>query len=164
MEFIVAVNEDWAIGHDGGMLYHLPEDLSFFKKTTSGHIILMGRKTFESLPKRPLPNRVNVILTTNLDYEAEGALVIHDIEELMPISHAHPDKKVFVIGGGSIYRQLLDSCSGGYVTVIHAKTEKVDTWFPNLDELPEWQSEKDLINGHDNGLDYTIKRYLRKEQ
>ncbi len=164
MEFIVAVNDDWAIGHDGGMLHHLPEDLAFFKRTTSGHIVLMGRKTFESLPNGSLPNRVNVILTGNPGYEAKDAQIIHDIAELTPISKAHPEKMVFVIGGGSIYRQLLERCDGGYVTVIHAQAENADTWFPNLDEQPEWQKEKDVISGHDNGFDYTIKRYVRKKQ
>lgn len=161
MEFIVAVNDDWAIGYDGKMLHHLPEDLAFFKKTTSGHIVFMGRKTFESLPGGALPNRVNVVLTDNKDYVAAGAHVIHDLNELAPIVDSYPDKKIFVMGGGDVYRQLLDHCSAGYVTMIHAHAEKADTWFPDLDALPEWQVSDILMNGHDNGFDYTIKRYER---
>ncbi len=161
MEFIVAVDKNWAIGKNGGMLYHLPEDLRFFKETTMGHVLLMGRKTFESLPGGALSHRVNVVLTTNLNYQAPDAQVIHHLDELDAVMAGHPDKKLFLIGGGRLYHDLLDRCESGYVTKVDAVTTNADTYFPNLDVQDDFAPPAIIKKGVSNGFAYTICRYHR---
>lgn len=161
MEFIVAVDARWGIGQAGGMLYHLPKDLAFFKRTTLGQIILMGRRTFESLPKGALPDRINVVLTGNRDYEAPGAIVIHDLAELEPIAAAHPERRVLLCGGGRLYHDLLDRCEGGYLTRLGVSRE-ADTHFPDLDRRPDWVAVERLEHGLDGDIPYEIIRYERR--
>lgn len=146
MEFIVAVDKNWGIGRDGGMLDHLPKDLAFFKETTTGHVVVMGRKTLESFPGgRPLPKRVNIVLTTQKDYTApDGVLCVHSLAELTQVLSALEREDVFLIGGGSLYARLLPACSGGYVTHIGHAYEDVQVFFPNLDEQAVWQCERTL--------------------
>lgn len=162
MDFIVAVDAQWGIGRNGTMLFHLPKDLAFFKRTTEGHIILMGRKTFESLPKGALPHRVNVVLTRQSDYEAPGAQVIQGLEELEAIEAFYPDKKVFLCGGGELYRHLLERCDGGFMTRLGKAAAAADTYFPNLDILPNWEKADCLESGVDGEIPYEIFRYERR--
>lgn len=133
---IVAVNNDWGIGYNGDLLEHIPEDLKYFKTLTTGHIIVMGSKTWDSLPKKPLPDRLNIVITHNERHFDEMTAFI-DLNEAM-IRLKTADDECFIIGGGSIYKQLLPLCDRVYVTKIYKSHEQVDTYFPNLDESDEW--------------------------
>ena len=134
MNAIVAVDQAWAIGNKGALLFRIPEDLKRFKALTTGHPVILGRKTLETFPGgRPLPGRANLILSRNPAFSVEGATVYPDLPHLL----AEAPADSFVIGGESVYRALLDHCESVYVTKIHA-TATADTFFPDLDSDPNW--------------------------
>lgn len=164
MEFIVAVDKNWGIGKDGGMLDHLPKDLAFFKQKTSGHVIVMGRKTLESFPGgKPLPNRLNIVLTKQLDYQAgEDVVVVHTLPDLAQMLHELGRDDVFLLGGASLYARLKDVCSGGYVTHIDHAYEGAEKYFPNLAEDSRWELVEKLDHAEDQGkaLDFCYYRNL----
>lgn len=139
MNLIAAVDKNWAIGYQNKLLTSIPEDMKFFRQTTTGKVVVMGRKTLESFPgKKPLKNRTNIVLTKNPSYQAEGAIVVHNEDELREELKKYDSEDIFVIGGESIYRQLLDECGKAYITKIeYAYT--ADAYFPNLDEKEEWK-------------------------
>lgn len=139
MNLIAAVDKNWAIGYQNKLLTSIPEDMKFFRQTTTGKVVVMGRKTLESFPgKKPLKNRTNIVLTKNPSYQAEGAIVVHNEDELWEELKKYDSEDIFVIGGESIYRQLLDECDKAYITKIeYAYT--ADAYFPNLDEKEEWK-------------------------
>ena len=142
MKLIVNVDSNWAIGKDNKLLVNIPQDMKFFRETTTGKIVVMGRKTLESFPGgQPLKNRVNVVLTKEKGYRVKGATVVHNLEELLEELERYASEDIYVIGGDSVYRQLLPYCDMAYVTktnyIYHA-----DTYFPNLDEDPEWEMTK----------------------
>lgn len=151
MKFIVAVDANWGIGRDGGMLDHLPKDLAFFKEKTMGHVVVMGRKTLESFPGgRPLANRVNIVLTTRSDYTApKGAVCVHSLAELAEQLERLGREDVFLIGGGQVYQSLLPACNGGYVTHIDHAYDEVQVFFPNLDHNEEWQLTETIGTAED---------------
>lgn len=153
MKFIVAADDNWGIGRDGGMLDHLPKDLAFFKEKTSGHVVVMGRKTLESFPGgRPLPNRLNIVLTTQSDYTApEGVVLVHTLAELAAQLQRLARDDVFLIGGGSLYATLLPVCEGGYVTHIGHAYDGVEVYFPNLTENQDWQLAETIDTIYDGG-------------
>ena len=128
---IVAVDNQWAIGSKGNLLFRLKDDMKYFKEKTIGNVVVMGRKTFESFPKGALPDRINIVITRDESFTAEGVIVAHSIEQAMEIAHTY-DKEIFCIGGEQIYRQMLKYCNVAYVTMIMAKGEDVDAFFPNL--------------------------------
>jgi dihydrofolate reductase len=134
---IVAVNNDWGIGYNGDLLEHIPEDLKYFKALTTGHAVVMGSKTWDSLPKKPLPDRTNIIISHEGNLLLENGAIRLKLEDL-DLDYFETD--VFVIGGGSIYQQLLPFCDRVYVTKIYKSHEQIDTYFPNLDELDDWAS------------------------
>jgi dihydrofolate reductase len=134
---IVAVNNDWGIGYNGDLLEHIPEDLKYFKALTTGHAVVMGSKTWDSLPKKPLPDRTNIIISHAGNLLLENGAIRLKLEDLN-LDYFETD--VFIIGGGSIYQQLLPFCDRVYVTKIYKSHEQVDTYFPNLDELNGWAS------------------------
>ena len=139
MNCIVAVFNDWAIGYENKLLAKNPIDMKNFKEKTLGKVVVMGRKTLESFPRGlPLEGRVNIVLTTNLDYQVEGAVVVSSFAELDKELMKYSPEDVFVIGGESIYRQLLLRCEKAYVTRVE-NDFPADTWFPNLDKLEEWE-------------------------
>ena len=139
MNLIAAVDKNWAIGSQNKLLTSIPEDMKFFRQTTTGKVVVMGRKTLESFPgKKPLKNRTNIVLTKNPSYQAEGAIVVHNEDELRKELKKYDSEDIFVIGGESIYRHLLDECDKAYITKIeYAYT--ADAYFPNLDEKEEWK-------------------------
>lgn len=144
MKLIVAVAEDWGIGKDGKLLARNKEDMQFFRKTTSGHVVIMGRKTLEGFPDaNPLPNRDNIVITKDVSYQKEGAYIVHSIKEAVELANtiSAGEKEIFVIGGESIYRQMLELCKVAYVTKMY-KVYDADTYFPNLDAKAEWKLEK----------------------
>lgn len=142
---IVAVDNDWGIGYNGELLEVIPEDLKHFKELTTGNVVVMGRKTWDSLPNKPLPNRTNVIVSSQYIIEVLAGNGPPIVKCNMPkciYGLTHPaDRDIFIIGGGSIYKQLLPYCDQVYVTKIYKDHENIDTYFPNLDELPEWSGK-----------------------
>lgn len=159
MELIVAVYEDWGIGRDGTQPIALSADRKFFRETTRGCMVIAGRRTIEDLPgKKPLPGRINVALTRSGN-EMPGFTVCASPEEAMEL--AQTAQRAMVIGGGSIYRQMLPYCDTAYITKVHVTPES-DTWFPNLDEMEDWYLAETLQSGEENGIDYEMLLYKRK--
>ena len=159
MKLIAAADKNWSIGKDGGLLCHLPGDLKYFKEKTLGKTVVMGRKTLDSLPGgKPLPGRTNVVLTRDGNFHREGCIVIHSIEELLS---GWKSDDVMVIGGGSLYKELLPYCDTCYITRIDKEFE-ADTVMPDLDRRSEfemvWQSEVQC----EKGTQYRFTRYERK--
>ena len=159
MELIVAVYEDWGIGRDGTQPVALSADRKFFREMTKGAMVIVGRKTLADFPGgRPLPNRVNVVLTRNPD-PIEGVVTCHSPQEAVEL--AATVSKAMVIGGGSVYRQLLPHCTRAYVTKVGACPQS-DTFFPNLDKLPGWEVETVSEPVSDNGVTYRFVDYINK--
>ena len=159
MELIVAVYEDWGIGRDGTQPIALSADRKFFRETTRGAMVIAGRRTIEDFPgKKPLPGRVNVALTRS-GAEIPGFTTCASSEEAVEL--AKTADRCFVIGGGSIYRQLLPYCDTAYITKVHVTPES-DTWFPNLDEDKEWYLAETLQSGEESGIAYEMLLYKRK--
>ena len=159
MELIVAVYDDWGIGKDGTQPVALSEDRKFFRQTTKGAMVISGRRTVMDFPgQQPLPGRVNVVLSRN-SKQIPGFTVCASVEEAVEV--AKSADRVFVIGGGSIYRQMLPFCDRAYITKVHATPES-DTFFPNLDEDPNWQLDSVLQSGEENGIAYEMCLYTRK--
>lgn len=139
MNLIAAVDQNWGIGLKNQLLVRIPEDMKYFRQMTTGKVVVMGRKTLESFPGgQPLSNRTNIVLTTDQNYQKKNAIVVHNMEELFHKLQQYQSEDVFVIGGESIYRQLLDHCETAYITKIDYQYQ-ADAWFPNLDELPQWE-------------------------
>ena len=117
MNLIVAVDSNWAIGKENKLLVSIPQDMKFFRETTKGKVVAMGRKTLESFPGgQPLKNRVNVVLTTDKNYKVKDTVIVHTIEEMLDELKKYDSEDIFVIGGESIYRQLLPYCTKAYIT------------------------------------------------
>lgn len=137
-QLIVAVDRNWAIGKNNKLMWSIPGDMKFFRETTKGNIVIMGRKTLESFPQgQPLKDRVNIVITGNKKYRAKGAVVVHSLEEAAEEARKH-EGDVFVIGGESVYRAMLPYCSRAYITKIDHAFD-ADTYFPDLDRDPEWE-------------------------
>lgn len=161
MELIVAVYDDWGIGADGTQPVALTADRKFFRETTRGAMVIVGRRTAEDFPGgKPLPGRVNVMLTRR-EGEAPGFTVCGSPREAAAL--AETVEKCFVIGGGSIYRQMMPFCHTAYVTKVHCKPVS-DTFFPDLDGDPQWQMAAVLQSGEENGIRYEMCLYRRKEE
>ena len=159
MELIVAVYDDWGIGRDGTQPVALSADRKFFRQTTKGAMVIVGRRTIQDFPgQKPLPGRVNVALTRQ-NCEIPGFIVAHSPEEAAAL--AQSAERAMVIGGGSVYRQMLPLCHVAYVTKVHCNPGS-DTFFPNLDENPQWALEEVLQSGEENGIPYEMCRYVRK--
>ena len=135
VSLIVAVSENGVIGKNNDLIWHLPNDMRFFKETTMGHHVIMGRKNFESIPHKysPLPNRTNVVITRQTDYTAEGCVVVNSVEAAIEIAKQNGDKEPFIIGGGQIYKIALENNLADriYLTKVHHSFEG-DTFFPEL--------------------------------
>ena len=159
MELIVAVYDDWGIGKDGTQPVALSADRKFFRETTRGAMVIVGRRTIEDFPgQKPLPGRVNVALTRTAK-EIPGFTVCTSPEEAAAL--AATAERAMVIGGGSIYRQMLPLCDTAYVTKVHTTVDS-DTFFPNLDEEPDWVLTEVLQSGEENGIFYDMCLYKRK--
>ena len=161
MNLIAAVDKNWAIGRNNKLLVSIPDDMKFFRETTTGKVVVMGRKTLESFPgKKPLKNRVNIVLTADQNYQVDGAVIVHDLDELHEALKKYPSEDIYVIGGESIYRQLLPYCKTAYITKIdHAY--QADTFFPDLDQDPQWQMTKISDEQTYFDLEYVFTIYER---
>ncbi|MBE6974683.1 MAG: dihydrofolate reductase [Ruminococcaceae bacterium] len=159
MELIVAVYDDWGIGCCGTQPIALSADRKFFRETTRGAMVIVGRRTIADFPgQKPLPGRVNVAITRQ-NPDLPGFTVVHSPEEAVELAKTAP--RAMVIGGGAIYRQMLPYCDTAYITKVHC-TVPCDTWFPNLDELDDWYLAETLQTGEENGTAYDICLYKRK--
>ena len=159
MEAIVAVYENWGIGRDGTQPVALSADRKFFREMTRGATVIVGRRTLADFPGgRPLPKRINLVLSRNTDLEVPGAVVCRSPEEAVTMSA--DAEKVMVIGGGSVYRQMLPYCDSALVTKVHCDPGS-DTFFPKLDDDPAWKLEEVLQAGEENGISYEMCRYRR---
>jgi dihydrofolate reductase len=160
ISIIVAVSEDWGIGKDNDLLWHISEDLKRFRRLTTGNTIIMGKKTWESLPRRPLPGRKNVVLTDNPKEIIEGSVTAYSIEDAL--SKCGREEEIFIIGGGSIYRQFMPLADRLYITHVHTKAP-ADIFFPEID-LSIWEvAEKEEFKNVDSqSVPYTYVVYRKK--
>ena len=162
MKCIVAVDSNWAIGKNNKLLVSIPADMRFFKEQTMGKVVIMGRATLESFPGgKPLKGRVNIVVTRDPKYYVPDAIIVHSVKEAAAAAAAYPTDDVFVIGGASIYRQFLPLCDTAYVTKIDYAYD-ADTYFPNLDDAPDWEliEESDEQTYYD--LTYAFTTYGRR--
>jgi len=168
MILIFAVDENWNIGIDGGMLTAIPDDLTRFRQITEGNIVIMGRKTLEAIPgQNPLPDRVNILITRNKGYKKEGFHVINSLEELPTLlNEINPNNKmkVFVTGGGDIATQLLAICNRAYITKILKSFKRSDTSIPNLDLEEGWLVEKESQLYSFEDLEYKYVDYVKEKE
>lgn len=161
ISIIVAIAENYAIGKKGDLLCHLPEDLKHFKAITSGKTVMMGERTFYSLPKHPLPNRRNIVLTDVKGKIFEGAEAVYSIDEM--IKCIHGEEEAFVIGGGMVYRQMMERADKLYITHIHHSWEDADTFFPEIDPSVWKQTCAEKHEADENNpYDFTFCEYIRK--
>ena len=159
MDAIVAVYDDWGIGCEGDQPIALSADRKFFRRYTAGSTVIVGRKTVGSFPgQAPLPKRRNIVLTRQ-DIDLPGFERASSPEEAAAMCAG--DEKVFVIGGGTVYRQMLPLCDRAIITKVHT-IAPCDTWFPNLDESPEWELLETIESGVENGIAYEMCVYERK--
>lgn len=161
MNLIVAISENNAIGKSGDLLCHLPNDLKYFKQLTTDATVVMGKNTFLSLPRRPLPNRRNIVLTRDTAFAYENTEVAHSIEELRLM--LHEQENVFIIGGGKVYEQFLPIVDKLYITHIHHSWEDADTFFPAINPAV-WQciSEEHHAIDERHAYAYTFAVYTKK--
>lgn len=161
MNLIVAVDKNWAIGFKNKLLVSIPADMKFFRETTTGKVVVMGRKTLESFPGgQPLKKRTNIVLTKDKNYQVKDAIVVNTVDDLLEELKKYDEEEIYVIGGESIYRQLLPYCKVAHVTKIDHAYE-ADTYFPNLDEMQDWEitgvsEEQTYFN-----LEYEFVKYER---
>ena len=164
MNLIVAVDNNWAIGNRNELLIRIPNDHKHFREETTGKVVVLGRKTLETFPQGlPLKNRTNIILSTKTDYEVKDAVVVHSVEELLEELKKYADEDIYIIGGDSVYRQLLPYCDVAHVTKIDHEYE-ADAYFPNLDEDEEWEitADSDELTYFD--IAYQFLKYERKRK
>lgn len=162
MNLIAAVDKNWAIGLNNKLLVSIPADMKFFRQVTTGKVVVMGRKTLESFPNgQPLKNRTNIVVTSDRSYHVKDAVVVHDMDELHEELKKYPSENIYVIGGESIYRQLLDECDTAHITKINYEYE-ADAYFPNLDENPDWEITADSDEQTYFDLEYFFYKYEKK--
>ena len=156
---IVAADADFGIGKNGDLLFHIPEDMKFFRSTTLGHTVIMGRKTLRSLPNgKPFKDRRNIVLSRDESFAPEGVEVVHSVEEAVRL--AEGEDEVFVCGGGELYRELLPYCKKVLITKINAHAG-AEVFFPNLDELPEWKLTYSSDEHEHEGLRFRFCTYTK---
>ena len=163
ISMIVAASENNAIGKDNKLPWHQPADLKFFKNTTWGMLVVMGRKTFEAMGKA-LPGRTNIVITSNRDWQSEGATVVQSINEAITAAEATNCKEIFIAGGGEIFKQTISIADKLYLTRIHAEIEG-DVFFPEIDEtLWKKEFEKELKADDKNKYDMSFQTWIKKGQ
>ncbi|MCR4609416.1 MAG: dihydrofolate reductase [Eubacterium sp.] len=160
MKAIAAVDLNWAIGFQDNLLIRIPNDQKNFRKLTTGHTVVLGRKTLAGFPNGlPLVNRNNIILSTNPDFEVKGATVAHSFDELKEILSELDSDDIYIIGGGKIYEMLVPYCDEAIITMINYKYQ-ADTYFPNLDKLPEWEMVEEGEEETCFSIEYTFRTYV----
>lgn len=163
MNLIAAVDNNWAIGKNNQLLVSIPADMKFFRTTTTGKVVVMGRKTLESFPNgQPLKNRTNIVLTHDRTYSVRNAVVVYSMDELREKLKKYDSEDIYVIGGESIYRQLVDECDVAHITKIDFAYD-ADAYFPNLDEKDEWEITADSEEQTYFNLIYHFLKYEKKK-
>lgn len=164
MNIIVAADKNWAIGYRNELLVRIPSDQKYFREETTGKVIVLGRKTLATFPQGlPLKNRTNIILSRNPNYQVKGAVVVHSIEELQKELEAYPSENVYIVGGGSVYRQMLPFCDTVHVTKIN-HAYQADTYFPNLEESGEWEMTAESEEQTYFDVEYFFQKYQRNRR
>ncbi len=163
MNCIVAVDKNWAIGYQNKLLVSIPADMRFFRDVTTNKVVIMGKNTLESFPGgQPLKNRVNIVIALEKDYKVKDTIVVYSIEEALEVAKNYKSEDIYVIGGASIYRQMLPYCDVAHITkidyVYHA-----DTYFPNLDEMEDWILAEETEEQTYHDLVYNFCRYEKKK-
>lgn len=162
MNLIAAVDRHWAIGRNGQLLVSIPQDQKRFREMTLGKVIVMGRKTFESLPGgQPLYGRVNLVLTKNPDYKVRGAVTVHSADEAFEALKGYDPEDVYIIGGETVYSQFLPHCDTAYVTFIDF-AYAADAHFPDLEEMEEWELAEESDEQTYFDLCYTYRTYKKR--
>lgn len=163
MNAIVVVDQNWAIGRGKRLLFSLPTDMRRFRALTLEGTVILGRKTLDSFPGgRPLPRRRNIVVTRDLAFAREGAETASSPEEALALAAGTPEDRLWVIGGGSIYRALLPRCKQVYLTKVDAAADGADTFFPNLDQLDGWALEAAGDSIMENGVAYRFLDYVNR--
>ena len=163
MDVIVAVDQNWAIGQDNGLLFTLPTDMKRFRTITTGATVIVGRMTLDSFPGgMPLPKRRNIVITRNPEFQREGCEVVTSPEAAVAL--AEGDETVWVIGGASVYAALLSKCRRAYVTKVNSKASGANSFFPNLDKHPSWElvSTSETIT-EENGISFCYAEYVNTQ-
>ena len=161
MNLIAAADKNWAIGKDNKLLVRIPADMNYFREMTTGHVVVMGRKTLESFQNQaPLKDRVNIVLTRDMSYEKKGAVIVHSLEELEEELKKYPSEEIYVIGGETVYRQLLDQCDVAYITKMDFAYD-ADAYMPNLDKSKDWKLAAESEEQTYFDLIYYFQRYER---
>ncbi len=161
ISIIVSASENWAIGKDNKLLWQLSSDLKRFKELTTGHAVIMGQKTMESLPKKYLPNRTNIVLTDDPNFSSENIIPAFSIADALNKATYYDNEEIFIIGGGSVYKQFLPLADKLYLTVVHTKIDG-DTYFTKIDES-NWKLEFSEFKDKDekNEYSHTYKNYIK---
>ena len=164
MNLIAAADANWGIGKDSGLLVHLPGDLRYFKEKTSGKAVIMGRATLESLPGgKALPNRTNIVLTSQTDFAKEGCIVVHDMDELAAVCADYAPEDMMVIGGEQIYMQLIRQCERLFITKIF-EIYDADKHLMNVDKMRSFELVWESDVQEENGVQYQFLEYRKKEK
>lgn len=162
MNLIVAVDKNWAIGYKNELLVRIPNDHKHFREETTGKVVVLGRKTLETFPQgQPLKNRTNIILSRNKDYKVKDAIVVHSIDELKEELNKYNSEDIYIIGGESVYREMLPYCDVAHVTKIDREYQ-ADAYFPNLEETGEWEITADSEEQTYFDIEYVFLKYERK--
>lgn len=163
MNLIAAVDNNWAIGCKNQLLVRIPNDQKMFRQMTTGKVVVLGRKTLETFPQGlPLANRTNIILSKSADYKVKDAIVVHSVEELLEELKKYDSEDVFIIGGDSVYRQMLPYCDTAHITKIDHVYE-ADSYFPNLDKDESWEVTADSEEQTYFDIAYSFVKYERKK-
>lgn len=164
MNIIAAVDSNWAIGNKNELLVRIPNDHKYFREETTGKVVVLGRKTLETFPQGlPLKNRTNIILSKDPKYQVKDAVIVHSVEELLEELKQYKDEDVYIIGGESIYRQMLPYCNVAHITKIDHEYE-ADAYFPNLDKDEEWEITADSDEQTYFDITYQFLKYERKNK
>ena len=162
MKAILSADKNWGIGYQNRLLVSIPSDMKFFRQTTTGKVVVMGRKTLESFPNgMPLKNRTNIVLTGNQNYQVKDAVIVHSEDELMEELKKYNTDDIYVIGGESVYHMMLPYCDTVYVTKID-RAFQADTFFPNLDEMDEWEMTEESEEQTCFDLEFCFTKYERR--
>jgi len=160
---IVAVDNNWAIGFQNDLLVKIPNDQKNFRRITTGKVVVLGRKTLEGFPNGlPLVNRTNIILSRNKSFNVKGATVVHDMDELKEVLSQYDTDDIYIIGGESIYKSLVPYCDEAIVTKLDYSYQ-ADSYFPDLDKLPEWEMVEESEEETCFSIEYTFRKYINKE-
>jgi dihydrofolate reductase len=161
ISLIAAIGKNNEIGKGNTLLFNMPADMKHFRDTTRGHTVIMGRKTFESLPNGPLPNRRNIVITRDKEYNSEGSEVVHSLDKALKLFE-NTDEEVFIIGGAEIYKQSIEKGDKLYITHIDAEDKEADSFFPIINkEIWKIKSREDFPADEKNIFDYSFVEYIK---